>query len=417
MNRKPIGRLALLLALLTALSGCAPQTESAADPPKPQQSVSAPCTFDTRSSEPEPEIVPTQEPAGSTSEPAVTTAEPTEELTAEPGGTVSAEPASTEQTSPPTAEPVVSREAEPTREPEIPTVPEETTTPPQTTTAAPPEKPEEPVKVVIPEVMVPLSPGKSVAECDKAALDYSNASQGYISVCWNDSGKRVKLRLIFGDRIYDHDVATGGVTEYFPLSCGSGSYKAQLYEQTEGDKYVKVLEQEFSAKISPETTPFLYPNKYVDFSKSSACVEKAAQLCAGASGDIERLAAIFGWITDNVTYDRQLAATVKSGYVPDPDSVLEKKTGICYDYASLMAAMCRSQGIPARLVIGYAAENIYHAWNEVWTEESGWITPELLLSRNGYNITDATFYAGSSDKEKIAAYISDSGNYSALYYY
>ena len=79
--------------------------------------------------------------------------------------------------------------------------------------------------------------------------------------------------------------------------------------------------------------------------------------------------------------------------------------------------MARSQGIPTRLVVGYAADNIYHAWNEVWTDETGWITPELLLSRKGYNIVDATFYAGSSNKAKIAEYIQNSGNYAALYYY
>ena len=108
---------------------------------------------------------------------------------------------------------------------------------------------------------------------------------------------------------------------------------------------------------------------------------------------------------------------MKSGYVPDPDRALSKGSGICYDYASLMAAMTRSQGIPTRLVIGYASKDIYHAWNEVWTDETGWITPELLLSQKGYNIVDATFYAGSADKASIAGYISDSGNYASLYYY
>lgn len=278
-------------------------------------------------------------------------------------------------------------------------------------------EPPQPVKVVIPEIKVPLSPGTDTASNEKALVDYSNRSEGYISVCWNETGKRVKLRMICGDRTYDHDVAGGGVTEYFPISCGSGSYKVQIYEQTEGDKYAKSLETEFSVKLRDDTSPFLYPNKYVEFSKNSSAVKKAAEVCAGKSDDIERLAAIFGWITDSVTYDRQLAATVKSGYVPDPDSVLAKRSGICYDYASLMAAMVRSQGIPARLVVGYAADNIYHAWNEVWTEETGWITPELLLSKKGYNIVDATFYAGSSNKEKIAAYIQNSGNYAALYYY
>ena len=285
-----------------------------------------------------------------------------------------------------------------------------------TTTAAATEPPK-PVKVVIPEVRVPLSPGKDTASNEKVLVDYSNRSEGYISVCWKESGKRVKLRMVCGDKTYDHDVAGGGAVEYFPISCGSGTYKVQIYEQTEGDKYAKSLETEFSVKLRSETSPFLYPNKYVNFSQSSSAVKKAAEVCAGKSDEIEKLAAIFVWVTDNVTYDTQLAATVKSGYVPNPDSVLAKRSGICYDYASLMAAMVRSQGIPARLVVGYAADNIYHAWNEVWTDETGWITPELLLSKKGYNIVDATFYAGSSNKEKIADYIQNSGNYAALYYY
>ena len=79
--------------------------------------------------------------------------------------------------------------------------------------------------------------------------------------------------------------------------------------------------------------------------------------------------------------------------------------------------MARSQGIPARLVIGYAEPEIYHAWNEVYTKETGWITPELLLSQKGYNLVDATFYAGAKDKNSIAEYISDEGNYSSLYRY
>lgn len=283
------------------------------------------------------------------------------------------------------------------------------------TTAAVPAIEEPPAEVIIPQVKVPLSPGVDTVSNEKATLDFSNAGEGYISVYHADTGKRVKLRIICGDSVYDHDV-TAGVTEYFPLSCGSGAYKIQLYEQTEGSRFAKSLEGEINAVFS-QTAPFSYPNKYVNYGQASPVVKKAAEICAGKNGGIEKTAAIFKWVTDNVTYDKQLAATVQSGYVPDPEKTLEKKTGICYDYSSLMAAMLRSQGIPTRLVIGYAADNIYHAWNEIWTEESGWITPELLFSKHGFNLTDATFYAGASDKEKIASYISNGGNYSALYYY
>ena len=340
----------------------------------------------------------------------------TRQVTAQPAETAESAGASVEGTSDVSSEHSSEEEVLQSTQPapEVTTAAAESTAASATTvqTDAP-----EPVNVVIPEVRVPLSPGTSTAENDKVRVDYSNSADGYISVRWNETGKRVKLRITSGGSTYDHDVPTGGVTEYYPLSCGSGNYTVQIYEQTDGDRYAKVLEQEFTAEIRSETSPFLYPNRYVAFSQNSACVEKAAQLCAGRSGTIEKTAAIFGWVTDNVSYDRELAATVKSGYVPDPDSVLKKKTGICYDYASLMAAMLRSQGIPSRLVVGYAKESIYHAWNEVWTEQTGWITPELLLSRNGYNIVDATFYAGSADKAKIADYISNSGNYSALYYY
>jgi len=391
----------ILAAALGALllSGCASQTETVSE----HSSVPV-TTADTQPASTEHSSEPDEAP------------DETRQVTAQAAETAESADASGEGTSGVTSEYSSEEEVLQSTQPE----PEVTTAAPESTatsaTTVQTDAPE-PVNVVIPEVRVPLSPGTSTAENDKVRVDYSNSADGYISVRWNETGKRVKLRIISGGSTYDHDVPTGGVTEYYPLSCGSGSYTVQIYEQTDGDRYAKVLEQEFTAEIRSETSPFLYPNRYVVFSQNSACVEKAAQLCAGRSGTIEKTAAIFGWVTDNVSYDRELAATVKSGYVPDPDSVLKKKTGICYDYASLMAAMLRSQGIPSRLVVGYAKESIYHAWNEVWTEQTGWITPELLLSRNGYNIVDATFYAGSADKAKIADYISDSGNYSALYYY
>ena len=395
MNKKI---LAVALGALL-LSGCASQTETVSE----HSSVPV-TTADTQSASTE-----------HSSEPEEATDE-TRQVTAQAVETAESADASGEGASGVSSEYSSEEEVLQSTQP----VPEVTTTAPESTAASATtvqtDAPE-PVNVVIPEVRVPLSPGTSTAENDKVRVDYSNSADGYISVRWNETGKRVKLRITSGGSTYDHDVPTGGVTEYYPLSCGSGSYTVQIYEQTDGDRYAKVLEQEFTAEIRSETSPFLYPNRYVAFSQNSACVEKAAQLCAGRSGTIEKTAAIFGWVTDNVSYDRELAATVKSGYVPDPDSVLKKKTGICYDYASLMAAMLRSQGIPSRLVVGDAKESIYHAWNEVWTEQTGWITPELLLSRNGYNIVDATFYAGSADKAKIADYISDSGNYSALYYY
>lgn len=271
-------------------------------------------------------------------------------------------------------------------------------------------------EIVIPEIKTPSASGTDVFTAETAEVDFGNASDGYISAVYKGKSAQAKLRIKCGDLQYDHDLSVSGTREFFPLM-GSGSYTVKVYEQVSGKNYAEILSGSFEASVKNETLTYLYPNKYVNFGKNSNCVKKAAEVCAGAKDDVERIAAVFEYVAENISYDKELAATVQSGYIPDPDSTLASGKGICFDYASLFAAMCRSQGIPTRLVVGYAEPNIYHAWNEVYTEETGWITPELFLKKKGYNIADATFYAGNSDKEKIAAYISDDGNYSAMYKY
>ena len=85
-----------------------------------------------------------------------------------------------------------------------------------------------------------------------------------------------------------------------------------------------------------------------------------------------------------------------TGYLPDPDETLSTKKGICYDYAALAAAMLRSQGIPTKLITGYVSSGgseLYHAWNMIWLEESGWITVEIRAPRHEWQRIDLTFAA------------------------
>lgn len=289
----------------------------------------------------------------------------------------------------------------------------------ETPTVSSAESTPDPPPVVVLDPAMPSSPGVQCAVTDKGVIDYSNISQGYISACYIGSRSKVKLRIQkSGLKAVDHDLAADGSVEYFPISQGDGEYSITVFEQVSGDEYSRAVEQKgISVNLDSQLAPFLYPNRYSDYDKKSACVYKAAELCAGKTGTIEKISAIFEWITDNVTYDHELAATVQKGYTPNPEKTYNSRKGICYDYASLMCAMLRSQSIPTRLVKGYAAPDIYHAWNEVYTEETGWITPELMLKNAGYNIADSTFYASAGDKAQIASYISDASNYQVLYYY
>lgn len=289
---------------------------------------------------------------------------------------------------------------------------------PAVSSVTPIEPPKPPV-VVVPNFEVPTSPGTLCATDAKGVIDYSNASRGYVSAKYTGSRSRAKLIIKWNNqKEYPLNVSVNGTTDYFPLSNGSGEYTVTLYEinETTG-RYSEVVSTTISVKMESSLAPFLLSNAYSVFDQNSDCVYKAAEVCAGKTDEIEKIAAIFGWVTSNITYDYYLAETVKKGYMPDPEKTYHSRTGICFDYASLMCAMLRSQSIPTRLVDGYASPDIRHAWNEVYTEKTGWITPELLLKNAGYNIVDSTFYANSKDKAQISSYISNSVNYQAVYYY
>ena len=115
-------------------------------------------------------------------------------------------------------------------------------------------------------------------------------------------------------------------------------------------------------------------------------------------------------------YDYEKAASVESGYLPDLDAVLATKKGICFDYASLMTGMLRSQGIPCKLIVGYAG-TVYHAWISVWSESTGWIDGAVYFDGSSWQRMDPTFAASFKNQAEAMEYIGNGQNYTAKYIY
>ena len=107
---------------------------------------------------------------------------------------------------------------------------------------------------------------------------------------------------------------------------------------------------------------------------------------------------------------------MRCGYLPVLDTVLAEKKGICFDYAALMAGMLRSQGIPCKLVVGYAG-TAYHAWISVWTEASGWVEGAIYFDGTTWQRMDPTFASSGKGSESIMKYIGDGSNYTVKYLY
>lgn len=134
------------------------------------------------------------------------------------------------------------------------------------------------------------------------------------------------------------------------------------------------------------------------------CLSKAI-----VAPDIENLAQQLAQSSDGSAFSYVLAAnrwlyenlsvTVRRHGPPRmPEITLSERKGACRDFALLLMALCRVQGIPARFVSGYHLKkgpdttgNDLHAWTEVWIPGGGWrgFDPTLGLAVAEHHIAVA----------------------------
>ena len=192
-------------------------------------------------------------------------------------------------------------------------------------------------------------------------IDVTNISQGYFMArSAYEISQRLKLRVVVGGTTLDYDLP--GTTEYIvvPLQMGSGYYEVSLYENVSGKKYMEAGTMGFYAELYREDISFFYPNQYVNYTPESPVVEESDRLNSGHTNK-EIFEATCKYVKTGFVYDFIKAVSIKPGMLPDIDGSYEKHMGVCQDLSAIMCCMLRTQGIPCRLMIGYADDN-YHAW-------------------------------------------------------
>lgn len=248
-----------------------------------------------------------------------------------------------------------------------------------------------------PVVLTGQADGTVTYGSESVTIDASHISEGYIMVSYTGTNEKVKLQITGPDEVvYTYDLH--GDYETFPLTAGSGSYTVGVFENIEGTSYSTLFTQTIDVKIDDEFGPYLYANQYVNFDGDSKVVEKAEELSKPCNDDLEVIEQVYNYMISNFTYDYDKAESVQSGYLPDVDEVFEAQTGICFDYAAVMAAMLRSQRIPTRLEVGYAGD-VYHAWISTYIEEQGWVNGIIQFDGKNWELMDPTFASTSSKPE------------------
>lgn len=269
-----------------------------------------------------------------------------------------------------------------------------------------------------PKVLTPLAAGESICGNDLVDIDTSNSSSGYLVLTYQGSNPKVKFQITDPEeQTCTYPVTTVSEPIVYPLTGGSGSYLLTLLESADSKKdlYAIVFSEEITVSITDEFLPFLIPNVYVDFQESSASVSKGKELAANCFQDLEVIENIYQFVTKTIVYDEEKAQSVPYGYIPDPDETLSSERGICFDYASLMTAMLRSQQIPTKLEVGYVGD-IYHAWISCYVDEIGWVDHIIEFNGKSWSLLDPTL-AANNERSAVQAYIGDGSKYLVKYTY
>ena len=238
-----------------------------------------------------------------------------------------------------------------------------------------------------------------------AGFDLSHLAEGYVAVSAT-AASRLKLQVSAGDMSYNYDLPQDGTPIVCPLNMGDGAYTFRVMQNTQGMSYVELARTAAQVALASVFEPYLRPSLFCASDDASAAVAQARELAAGAQNQGDVVRAVYTWLCDNISYDYEKAAQVAdaTGYVPNPDATLETRSGICFDYASLTAAMLRSLGIPCRIITGYVEpDGIYHAWNEIYIDGS-WVTAEIRIDPKTWTRIDVTFAAADGMAGPDATY-------------
>lgn len=268
-------------------------------------------------------------------------------------------------------------------------------------------------------ILVPEATGTVTYGNAYAVIDASNTDQGYVMVKYlKNEAVRIKVQITrSGGTTYTYNIAADENYDVFPLSDGDGTYQINVFRNIGGTRYSQVLGQSISVKLSNELLPFLYPNQFANFKEDSKAVQYADQLASKTGDELETVANIYNYVVQNISYDYDLAKNVESTYLPVVDDVLAKGKGICFDYASLLTSMLRSQGIPTKLLVGYTSRGEYHAWISVHVSELGWINNIISFDGQQWKLMDPTFASTGKSSKKIMDFINNPQNYTEKYCY
>lgn len=188
---------------------------------------------------------------------------------------------------------------------------------------------------------------------------------------------------------------------YYPLYYYEKGIRLRLSDNDIALEYSPVYEHNktmsSNARFSEMALDYyLLPDSCIESEDEQICA-LATQITMGATSDYEKVRLVYEWVCNNIWYDYDSYLGVESSdYSVQSTKVLKSKKSVCEGFADLTAALLRSQGIPTKVISGYAlgvstkgawnssnqkTSKTNHAWNEAYVD-GRWVILDTTWGTN-----------------------------------
>ena len=237
-----------------------------------------------------------------------------------------------------------------------------------------------------------------------------------------------KLMEEYGLEVYGVDVDANPIPMWIGNELPQGSFMLPLICVVEkgavtlflGDSPLKQVVQKLGSFLGVDTDQFHYSfrridrevfqgypkdetliaSKYLDQSGIEESIHQLArQITKGISSPLAKLEAIYKWVSSNIHYDYDMLWGYSEIQV-SASWTLQQKRSVCEGYSNLTTALCRSAGIPCRIVAGFAGgEGEDYYLKQVWALYGDYLAGRL--SRENFE-QQMEAYANHSWNEAFA---------------
>ncbi|MGL4453422.1 MAG: transglutaminase-like domain-containing protein [Sarcina sp.] len=164
------------------------------------------------------------------------------------------------------------------------------------------------------------------------------------------------------------------------------------------------------SSVSEETIIYYNGVTLSEAVKSDPAIKaKAQELVKNDKTDIEKARSLYNWVGSNIQYDDAKAEEITrnqgKGITSGAIEAFNTREGVCFDYASLYAAMAMDVGLRVRIVSGEGYTGTSwgpHAWNEVYIpSEQKWIPVDTTFASTGDYFATPDFNSTHKDAKVI----------------